>query len=111
MFNFVKRLKAPALLLNLAVIVAMMLGSAACQTAPAQPPEEPAPVETEVEEQAPDLDEENVRIALVREIGDGAFMARYLAGAQSMADELGIELIESNRKQCSRRPGSNGHYG
>lgn len=38
------------------------------------------------------------RIALVRQIGDGAFMARYLAGAQSMADELGVELLESNAR-------------
>ena len=39
-----------------------------------------------------------IRVALVRQIGDGAFMARYLAGAQSMADELGIELLESNAR-------------
>jgi simple sugar transport system substrate-binding protein len=38
------------------------------------------------------------RIALVRFIGDGAFMARYLAGAQAMADELGIELTEYNAR-------------
>jgi ABC-type sugar transport system substrate-binding protein len=42
--------------------------------------------------------DDELRVALVREIGDGAFMARYLAGAQSMADELGIELIESNAR-------------
>jgi simple sugar transport system substrate-binding protein len=39
-----------------------------------------------------------VRIALVRFIGDGAFMARYLAGAQSQAAELGIELTEYNAR-------------
>jgi len=37
-------------------------------------------------------------IALVRFIGDGAFMARYLAGAQAMADELGMELVEYNAR-------------
>lgn len=47
----------------------------------------------------PFADPENPpRVALVRQIGDGAFMARYLAGAQSMANELGIELIESNAR-------------
>ncbi len=38
------------------------------------------------------------RVALVREIGEGGFMERYLAGAQSMADELGLELIETNAR-------------
>lgn len=36
-----------------------------------------------------------VRIALVREVGEGSFFERYLAGAQSMADELGITLLEA----------------
>ena len=35
-------------------------------------------------------------MALVRELGEGSFFERYLAGAQSQAKELGIELIESN---------------
>lgn len=39
-----------------------------------------------------------VRIALVREIGEGGFMERYLAGAQSMAAELGVQLVESNAR-------------
>ncbi len=39
-----------------------------------------------------------VKIALVRFIGDGAFMARYLAGAQAQAKELGIELTEYNAR-------------
>jgi len=38
------------------------------------------------------------RIALVREIGEGSFFERYLAGAQSMAKELGVELLESNAR-------------
>jgi simple sugar transport system substrate-binding protein len=42
--------------------------------------------------------DKKVRIALVREVGEGGFMERYLAGAQSMADELGIELFESNAR-------------
>ncbi len=42
--------------------------------------------------------DDKVRIALVREVGEGGFMERYLAGAQSMADELGVELIESNAR-------------
>jgi simple sugar transport system substrate-binding protein len=37
----------------------------------------------------------NVRIALVREVGEGSFFERYLAGAQSMARELGITLLEA----------------
>ncbi len=36
-----------------------------------------------------------IRIALVREVGEGSFFARYLAGAKSMADELGITLLEA----------------
>lgn len=39
-----------------------------------------------------------VEIALVRFIGDGAFMARYLAGAEAQAEELGIELTEYNAR-------------
>ena len=39
-----------------------------------------------------------VRVALVRKVGEGGFMERYLAGAQSMADELGLELVESNAR-------------
>lgn len=38
------------------------------------------------------------RMALVRQLADGEFFARYLAGAQSQAGELGIELIESNAR-------------
>jgi simple sugar transport system substrate-binding protein len=38
------------------------------------------------------------RVALVREIGEGSFFERYLAGAQSMADQLGVELVESNAR-------------
>lgn len=38
------------------------------------------------------------RVALVRQLADGEFFARYLAGAQSQANELGIELIESNAR-------------
>lgn len=37
----------------------------------------------------------NVRIALVREVGEGSFFERYLAGAQSMARELGVTLLEA----------------
>lgn len=37
----------------------------------------------------------NVRIALVREVGEGSFFERYLAGATSMANELGITLLEA----------------
>jgi simple sugar transport system substrate-binding protein len=48
-----------------------------------------------------------VRIALVREVGEGGFMERYLAGAQSMADELGIELIESNARNDAAKMVSN----
>jgi simple sugar transport system substrate-binding protein len=36
------------------------------------------------------------RVALVRQFGAGSFFERYLAGAKSMADSLGIELVESN---------------
>ena len=36
------------------------------------------------------------KVALVRELGEGSFFERYLAGAQSQAKELGIDLIESN---------------
>jgi len=39
-----------------------------------------------------------VEIALVRFIGDGAFMARYLAGAESQAEELGINITEYNAR-------------
>jgi simple sugar transport system substrate-binding protein len=39
-----------------------------------------------------------VRIALVREVGEGSFFERYLAGAQSMADELGVELLEATAR-------------
>jgi len=38
------------------------------------------------------------RVALVREIGEGSFFERYLAGAQAMARELGVELLESNAR-------------
>jgi simple sugar transport system substrate-binding protein len=36
------------------------------------------------------------RVVLLRGVGEGAFLMRFLAGAQSMADALGIELSESN---------------
>ncbi|MBO9337787.1 MAG: sugar ABC transporter substrate-binding protein [Chloroflexus sp.] len=39
-----------------------------------------------------------VRIALVREVGEGSFFERYLAGAQSMANELGVELLEATAR-------------
>ncbi|MCC6612697.1 MAG: sugar ABC transporter substrate-binding protein [Anaerolineae bacterium] len=39
-----------------------------------------------------------VEIALVRFIGDGAFMARYLAGAESQAEELGVNITEYNAR-------------
>jgi len=39
-----------------------------------------------------------IRIALVREVGEGSFFARYLAGAQSMAKELGIVLLEATAR-------------
>lgn len=38
------------------------------------------------------------RVALVREIGEGSFFERYLAGARSMAEQLGVELVESNAR-------------
>jgi ABC-type sugar transport system substrate-binding protein len=38
------------------------------------------------------------RVALVRQLSDGEFFSRYLAGAQSFADEVGVELIESNAR-------------
>lgn len=34
-----------------------------------------------------------VRVALVREVGEGSFFSRELAGAQDMAKELGIKLL------------------
>ncbi len=36
------------------------------------------------------------RVALVRELSDGSFFERYLAGAQAQAEELGIELLDSS---------------
>ena len=42
--------------------------------------------------------DKKVRIALVREVGEGSFFERYLAGAQSMADELGVELLEATAR-------------
>lgn len=47
------------------------------------------------------------RVALVRELGEGSFFERYLAGAQSMADQLGIELLESNAQGDAARMVSN----
>ncbi len=37
-------------------------------------------------------------VIVVRQLDDGAFMSRYLAGAGSMADELGIEWKEFNAR-------------
>jgi hypothetical protein len=48
-------------------------------------------------------------VALVRKVGEGGFMERYLAGAQSMADELGIELVETNAHHRRPRPTRYGH--
>jgi simple sugar transport system substrate-binding protein len=42
-------------------------------------------------------------IALVRFIGDGAFMARYLAGAEAMAAELGVGITEFNARNDQGR--------
>jgi ABC-type sugar transport system substrate-binding protein len=38
------------------------------------------------------------KVALVRQLADGEFFARYLSGAQSQAAELGIDLVESNAR-------------
>ncbi len=38
------------------------------------------------------------RVVLVRRVGEGGFMERYLAGAESMAKELGVELTEINSR-------------
>lgn len=38
------------------------------------------------------------RVALVRQLADGEFFARYLAGAQSFAKLVNIDLIESNAR-------------
>ncbi len=43
-------------------------------------------------------DPKKIRVALVREVGEGSFFERYLAGAQSMADELGITLLEATAR-------------
>ncbi len=43
-------------------------------------------------------DPKKIRIALVREVGEGSFFERYLAGAQSMADELGVTLLEATAR-------------
>ncbi len=77
---------------------------AAPTAAPAQPA---APQQPAAEQPAPPASADGIpapfadpakkpRVALVREIGEGSFFERYLAGAQSMARELGIELLESN---------------
>lgn len=42
-------------------------------------------------------------VILVRFIGDGAFMARFLAGAEAMAAELGINLTELNARNDQAR--------
>jgi simple sugar transport system substrate-binding protein len=38
------------------------------------------------------------RIIVVRQLADGAFMSRYLAGAGAMAEELGIDWVEFNAR-------------
>jgi len=42
--------------------------------------------------------DEPVEIIVVRQLADGAFMSRYLAGVGSMAEELGIEWKEFNAR-------------
>jgi simple sugar transport system substrate-binding protein len=70
---------------------------AAQQATPA--PKEQAPALTPEGIPAPFADpNKKVRIALVREVGEGSFFERYLAGAQSMAKELGVELLESTAR-------------
>ncbi len=76
-------------------------------TQPEQPPQETSVTEPSTTEAPPTGEEipepfadpnKKVRIALVREVGEGSFFERYLAGAQSMADELGVELLEATAR-------------
>jgi simple sugar transport system substrate-binding protein len=98
---------------SILMVLALLLTS--CQSAPVEPQEATTASESSEEvtatsEEGSDVvvstgspeifmdPETTVRVALIRRVGEGGFMERYLAGAQSMADALGIELIETNSR-------------
>ena len=110
-------------ILHFVVLVTLVVGVAGCTAGPTptetkptptpqpQATEPPAPTEAPATAtaEAPPAPAGNIpapfadpskkpRVALIREVGEGGFMERYLAGAQSMADELGVELVESNAR-------------
>ncbi|NJL92957.1 MAG: sugar ABC transporter substrate-binding protein, partial [Anaerolineae bacterium] len=60
----------------------------------------PADLTTFAEVELPEAfaGEEAPRIIVVRQLADGAFMSRYLAGVQSMAEQLGVEWVEFNAR-------------
>lgn len=87
------------LLTGLMVMSGLAMG---CPEAPLPPPPEVVEPAPEIVEPVPGMIPEPfadpdrpIRIALVREVGEGAFFARQLAGAKSMARQLGIELLEA----------------
>lgn len=106
------------LVVYLVLLVALLLTvTAGCQSqepsptattsAPTAPPQEAKPAAQAAETPPPATaglpaafadPTQKPRIALVREVGEGSFFERYLAGAQSMADELGVDLVEANAR-------------
>ena len=99
--------KGPFILLALLTTASLLLSACALPTSTPITTQEPVKTAAVTEKPqtssgdipAPFADaSKKPRVALVREIGEGSFFERYLAGAQSMADQLGIELIESNAR-------------